>query len=59
MRRHLQIGIAAESKEDGTPVTIADTEIDNLVVEAIKATYPAHAILSEEGEISPVPAEYT
>lgn len=59
MRRHLQIGIAAESKEDGTPVTIADTEIDNLVVEAVKSTYPEHAILSEEGDISPTPAEYT
>ncbi len=59
MRRHLQIGIAAESKEDGSPVTIADTEIDNLVVEAVKSTYPDHAILSEEGDISPAPAEYT
>lgn len=59
MRHHLQIGIATESKEDGSPVTIADTEIDKLVVEAVKATYPNHAILSEEGDISPTPAEYT
>lgn len=59
MRRHLQIGIAAESKEDGSPVTIADTEIDNLVVGTVKSTYPDHAILSEEGDISPTPAEYT
>jgi histidinol-phosphatase len=59
MRRHLQIGIAAESKEDGSPVTIADTEIDNLVVEAVKSAYPDHAILREEGDISSTPAEYT
>lgn len=59
MRRHLQIGIAAQTKGDGSPVTIADTEIDNLVVEAVKSTYPGHAILSEEGDISPTPAEYT
>ncbi len=59
MRRHLQIGIAAQTKSDGSPVTIADTEIDNLVVETIKSTYPEHAVLSEEGDISPTPAEYT
>lgn len=59
MRRHLQIGIAAQAKSDGSPVTIADTEIDNLIVETIKSTYPEHAVLSEEGDISPTPAEYT
>jgi fructose-1,6-bisphosphatase/inositol monophosphatase family enzyme len=58
MRRHLQIGIAAQSKSDGSPVTIADTEIDNLVVETVKSTYPEHAVLSEEGDISPMPNEY-
>lgn len=59
MRRHLQIGIAAQAKSDGSPVTIADTEIDNLVVEAVKSAYPGHAVLSEEGDISPTPTEYT
>lgn len=59
MRRHLQIGITAQTKADGTPVTIADTEIDTMVSEAVKSTYPHHAILSEEGDISPDPAEYT
>ena len=59
MRRYLQIGIAAQAKSDGSPVTIADTEIDSLVVEAVKSAYPEHAVLSEEGDISPTPAEYT
>lgn len=59
MRRHLRIGIAAQSKSDGSPVTVADTEIDNLVVKAVKSTYPDHAILSEEGDTSPIPMEYT
>lgn len=59
MRRHYQIGITAESKVDDSPVTIADTEIDAMVVEAVHSTYPDHAVLSEEGEISLAPAEYT
>ncbi len=58
MRRHLRIGIAAQTKDDGSPVTIADTEIDTVVVEAVKSAFPDHAILSEEGDISPTPAEY-
>lgn len=59
MRRHLQVGIAAQTKDDGSPVTIADTEIDNLVVKAVKSTHSNHAVLSEEGDLSPSPAEYT
>lgn len=58
MRQHLQIGIACISKDDGSPVTVADTEIDNLVVEAVRSAYPEHAVLSEEGDTSPALAEY-
>lgn len=35
-------------KADDTPLTIADTEINDLVVKRINETYPAHSIYGEE-----------
>lgn len=36
-------------KEDNTPLTKADTEINDLVVKRINETYPEHSIYGEEG----------
>ncbi len=35
-------------KEDDTPLTIADTEINDLVIKRINETYPEHSIYGEE-----------
>lgn len=37
-----------EIKDDRSPVTVADTKINNLVVEAIKKQFPGHGVLGEE-----------
>lgn len=38
-----------ELKSDATPVTAVDTQINDIVVEAVKSTYPDHGLLGEEG----------
>lgn len=35
-------------KEDDTPLTVADTKINDLVIKRINATYPEHSIYGEE-----------
>ncbi len=35
-------------KGDGTPLTVADTEINDLVIKRINETYPSHSIYGEE-----------
>lgn len=42
-------GIAAETKEDHSPVTIADRENEQLIREAIESEFPEDGILGEEG----------
>ena len=39
---------SVEWKEDATPLTIADTTINRLVIERINMEYPTHSILGEE-----------
>lgn len=46
--RHFNDGVRATIKYDGTPVTIADTECERLIREAINTKYPDDAILGEE-----------
>jgi len=43
--------MTASLKRDGTLVTASDLESDRRLSEAIRARYPAHAILSEEREV--------
>jgi histidinol-phosphatase len=42
-------GIAAETKPDASPVTVADRENERLIREAIEREFPSDAILGEEG----------
>jgi fructose-1,6-bisphosphatase/inositol monophosphatase family enzyme len=35
-------------KEDNTPLTVADTDINNLVIERVKAAFPTYAVIGEE-----------
>lgn len=39
-------------KGDRTPVTLADTEINDLVIEKVKKHYPDHAVLGEEASLA-------
>ena len=41
-------GIASELKADGTPVTVADTEAERVIIETIAAEFPDHGFLGEE-----------
>lgn len=45
---HYQTGIAAESKDDASPVTEADRAAERLLRELIEARFPADGILGEE-----------
>ncbi|MGH2733593.1 MAG: inositol monophosphatase family protein [Actinomycetota bacterium] len=47
--RHFSHDPATSIKADGTLVTVADREIERALREAIRARFPAHAILGEEG----------
>lgn len=49
IRSHFGFGIAKTVKEDSTPLTIADTTVNDLVVRKIQETFPDHDILAEEG----------
>ena len=41
-------GIASELKADGTPVTVADTEAERIIIETIANEFPDHGFLGEE-----------
>ena len=40
--------IASELKADGTPVTVADTEAERIIIETITNEFPDHGFLGEE-----------
>ena len=46
---HLRKGIVVETKPDLSPVTAADREAEDEIVRIIRAAFPDHAILGEEG----------
>jgi len=45
-------------KEDNTPLTKADTEINDLVIKKISETYPDHSIYGEERSITRANSQY-
>jgi histidinol-phosphatase len=47
--RHWAQGIAFESKSDGSPVTIADRESEQLTARLLQSAFPADGLLGEEG----------
>jgi len=49
MRSNFKGGMTKDWKKDGTPLTIFDTGINNLVLETISNAIPGHSILGEEG----------
>src|SRR5690606_7148188 len=48
MRDHFVLGIDTEWKQDATPLTIADTSINQLVIDQVKQRFPTHGVLGEE-----------
>jgi len=47
--RHWRRGVAAETKADDSPVTVADREAERIIVETLKAEFPDDGFLGEEG----------
>lgn len=43
------VGMKREWKDDNTPLTITDTAINKLVLDAIQEKYPTHSFVGEEG----------
>lgn len=41
--------IGTTTKDNDTPVTVADTKINQLVIDAVREAYPSHGVLGEEG----------
>ena len=52
-RRIRANGITAETKEDASPVTVADKDNERLIREAIENQFPEDGILGEEGSSKP------
>src|SRR3984893_5463799 len=46
--RHFRTPLAVERKGDGSPVTVADREIETQMRRMIRAAFPGHAIRGEE-----------
>jgi histidinol-phosphatase len=45
---YFQTGLVADSKRDGSPVTLADRSAEEMIRSRIEKTYPGHAIVGEE-----------
>src|SRR3989344_4217030 len=45
-------------KEDNTPLTKADTEINDLVIKRVNESYPEHSIYGEEKTIKKLKSKY-
>jgi myo-inositol-1(or 4)-monophosphatase len=50
MRKNFSLNMKKEWKEDNSPVTETDIEVNRLVLDIVRSAYPEHSILSEEEE---------
>ncbi|MDO8335922.1 MAG: inositol monophosphatase [Candidatus Saccharibacteria bacterium] len=48
MKKYYRVEQGVEIKEDNTPVTLADKEINDLLIESVKTEFPEHGVLGEE-----------
>jgi len=48
MLKHFDGSVATREKDDKSIVTVADEEINQLVIDQVAATYPEHGVLGEE-----------
>ena len=59
MRKYFSLDVKSTMKDNITPVTAADTEINALVIESIQKKFPGHAVIAEEESAASANAEYT
>ncbi|PIS05093.1 MAG: hypothetical protein COT81_02915 [Candidatus Buchananbacteria bacterium CG10_big_fil_rev_8_21_14_0_10_42_9] len=59
MRENFALGMKKEWKGDGTPLTVTDTTINQIVIDAVRKEFPQHNILAEEGSDMGRDSEYT
>ena len=45
---YFQAGVAAEEKDDGTPVTLADREAERVLRQGVRARFPGDSLVGEE-----------
>jgi myo-inositol-1(or 4)-monophosphatase len=48
MRANFSLGTKKTWKEDHSPLTVTDTAINDMVIEAVRDAYPGHAVIGEE-----------
>lgn len=58
-KKHFSLGMERATKDDDTPLTAADTAINQLVVDSIRKDYPHVRVIGEEGNYEVDDAEYT
>ncbi|HSX42465.1 MAG TPA: inositol monophosphatase [Candidatus Saccharimonadales bacterium] len=58
MLEHFKPGVGREVKSDDTPVTVADTTINKLVIDSVAEVFPEHSVLGEEESSSAADTEY-
>ncbi len=46
--RHYKRGVTAELKDDNSPVTVADTEAEKIIIDTIKTAFPDHGVYGED-----------
>ncbi len=49
IRKNFTMGMKKEWKEDHSPLTVTDTTINQMVIDAVKKKFPDHGIIAEEG----------
>ena len=59
LKHYTPKGVESSQKSDGSPVTIADKEAEQLIVSRIKAAFPDHSMLAEESGTENTRSEYT
>ncbi len=50
IKSHFTLNMKKDWKADHTPLTEADLKINQLVIDSIKARFPTHSVLAEEGD---------
>ena len=57
-RRYFRAGVAVDIKDDASPVTVADREIEAAMRRLIEATFPDHGIFGEEQDAVRLDADH-
>lgn len=48
MKKYYRVDQGVEIKDDSTPLTLADTEVNSLLIQRVKDEFPEHGVLGEE-----------